>query len=381
MAEQIISPGVFTRENDLSFLPQGIGAIGAAIIGPTEKGPAFVPTVVRSFADFERRFGPLSAETYVPQTVREYLKNAGSVTVCRVLAGGGYIYADGTNETIALVASGSDGNVFLGAIFPSKYNDGTPDLGLSTLDGDISPAISGNFSITLKGLTGGTQATTGQQFSASLNPAGRNYLFKQLGNNPNNSKTAANAYDGTPGYTYVNFKSLQTSIQNATTQEVATITIGATSDTIIVTSSLQDVDLHASGAFYLTTENNVQHTVGFNTEELAAASSQLSGSLTEVTLTDAALDGGITASQLASNLRTTINSIQGFTASVESNVVTITSTQPGDIVDITTTFSSNLTASVTLYDLLKSIPSICFFLFFVKIIKKLPFPLTLQNQE
>ena len=29
MAERIISPGVFTRENDLSFLPQGIGEIGA----------------------------------------------------------------------------------------------------------------------------------------------------------------------------------------------------------------------------------------------------------------------------------------------------------------------------------------------------------------
>ena len=93
MAEQIISPGVFTRENDLSFLPQGVGAIGAAIIGPTVKGPAFVPTVVRSFEDYERRFGPLSSETYIPQTVREYLRNAGSVTVCRVLAGGGYTFA------------------------------------------------------------------------------------------------------------------------------------------------------------------------------------------------------------------------------------------------------------------------------------------------
>ena len=93
MAEQIISPGVFTRENDLSFLPQGVGAIGAAIIGPTVKGPAFVPTVVRSFEDYERRFGPLSSETYIPQTVREYLWNAGSVTVSRVLEGGGYTVA------------------------------------------------------------------------------------------------------------------------------------------------------------------------------------------------------------------------------------------------------------------------------------------------
>ena len=104
MAEQIISPGVFTRENDLSFLPQGVGAIGAAIIGPTVKGPAFVPTVVRSFSEYERRFGPLSSETYIPQTVLEYLKNAGSVTVCRVLAGGGYTFSNGAVEPVAVIA-------------------------------------------------------------------------------------------------------------------------------------------------------------------------------------------------------------------------------------------------------------------------------------
>ena len=89
MAENIISPGVFTRENDLTFLPQGIGQIGAAIIGPTVDGPAFTPTVVRSFADYERIFGSLHESTFIPQTVREYLRNAGSVTVCSVLAGGG----------------------------------------------------------------------------------------------------------------------------------------------------------------------------------------------------------------------------------------------------------------------------------------------------
>ena len=41
MAERIVSPGVFTRERDLSFLPAGIAAIGACIIGPTVKGPSF----------------------------------------------------------------------------------------------------------------------------------------------------------------------------------------------------------------------------------------------------------------------------------------------------------------------------------------------------
>jgi hypothetical protein len=106
MAEQIISPGVFTRENDLTFLPQGIGQIGAAIVGPTDKGPAFVPTVVNSFSEFERRFGGLSPETFVPQTVREYLRNAGAVTVCRVLAGGGSTYpVTGTVQRMFAIAA------------------------------------------------------------------------------------------------------------------------------------------------------------------------------------------------------------------------------------------------------------------------------------
>ena len=104
MAEQIISPGVFTRENDLSFLPAGVEAIGAAIVGPTVKGPAFHPTVVRSFAEYEKKFGSLSQETFVPQTVREYIKNAGAVTVVRVLAGGGTTFLAGTNEPLAIMA-------------------------------------------------------------------------------------------------------------------------------------------------------------------------------------------------------------------------------------------------------------------------------------
>ena len=57
MAERIVSPGVFTREKDLSFLPQGVAEIGAAIIGPTERGPAFTPTVITSESEFQDMFG------------------------------------------------------------------------------------------------------------------------------------------------------------------------------------------------------------------------------------------------------------------------------------------------------------------------------------
>ena len=207
MAEQIISPGVFTRENDQSFLPQGVGAIGAAIIGPTVKGPAFVPTVVKNFAEYERKFGTLSSDTFVPQTVREYLKNAGSVTVCRVLAGGGYTFTPGTNDFITLIATGSTATdkVLLGVIFPSKDTDALPTLGDSILTGSMS--VSASFSLTLSGST----ATT-TQFSASINPANSNYLFKQLGDSPDNSKSGVVEYAGTPGYTYINFQTLQTDL-------------------------------------------------------------------------------------------------------------------------------------------------------------------------
>ena len=52
MADKIVSPGVFTKENDLSFLQQGVANIGAAFIGPFKEGP-LVPTIVNSQAEFQ----------------------------------------------------------------------------------------------------------------------------------------------------------------------------------------------------------------------------------------------------------------------------------------------------------------------------------------
>ena len=115
MAERIVSPGVFTRERDLSFLPVGIGEIGAAIVGPTKTGPSFVPTVVTSFADFEAIFGTYTTDYYTPFAVREYLRSAGSVTIVKVGHIGGYIAGN-----VNLVVSGTVGNsAAIAAAFPS----------------------------------------------------------------------------------------------------------------------------------------------------------------------------------------------------------------------------------------------------------------------
>jgi hypothetical protein len=103
MAERIVSPGVFTRENDLSFLAQGVGEIGAAFIGPFKQGPAFVPTIVRTQSEFEDIFGTPDGTYYTEYAVQNYLREAGTATIVRVGGVGGYIQ----NEPVAIFASGS----------------------------------------------------------------------------------------------------------------------------------------------------------------------------------------------------------------------------------------------------------------------------------
>ena len=90
MAEKILSPGVFTNEIDQSFLPATIGPIGAAVVGPTVKGPILIPTVVSSYSEYVHIFGELiesGSDKYqylTSHTAKEYLKQGGPCTIVRV---------------------------------------------------------------------------------------------------------------------------------------------------------------------------------------------------------------------------------------------------------------------------------------------------------
>ena len=90
MAEKIVSAGVFTRENDLSFLPAGIGAIGAAVVGPTVKGPAGIPTLVTSYPEYVEKFGNTftsgsdSYQYLTSHMAERYLQFGAALTVVRV---------------------------------------------------------------------------------------------------------------------------------------------------------------------------------------------------------------------------------------------------------------------------------------------------------
>ena len=94
MAETLISPGVLARENDQSFVTARPVARGAAIIGPTVKGPVEKPTLISSFSSFQAIFGGSlesgsSEYSYLTSTAaNNYFQNGGiSLLVTRVTSG------------------------------------------------------------------------------------------------------------------------------------------------------------------------------------------------------------------------------------------------------------------------------------------------------
>jgi len=147
MAERIVSPGVFTRENDLSFLSQGVGEIGAAFIGPFKQGPAFVPTIIRTQSEFEDKFGTPDGTYYTEYAVQNYLREAGTVTVVRTAGIGGYNQV----APIGLVASGSDGTVKLISTIHST-NNGDEEVGFDGFSVNSSLTTSGSFVVSGSGI-------------------------------------------------------------------------------------------------------------------------------------------------------------------------------------------------------------------------------------
>ena len=218
MAERIVSPGVFTRENDLSFLAQGVGEIGAAFIGPFKEGPAFVPTIVTSPSDFQEKFGTPDGTYYTEYAVQRYLQEAGSATVVRVAGIGGYKQT----KPLAIFASASAGLgvKLIGVLYSTK--NGYQNYGFPTTTGtDVSvvsnDAVDGSF--VLRGLSG---SLTTANYSASILNTSKDDLFDVFGNSPMGSKTA---------YTYVYF-------QNAATPYTGSLT----SNTVVTVAELPDQD-------------------------------------------------------------------------------------------------------------------------------------------
>jgi len=206
MAETILSPGVFTNEKDLSFLPTGIAQIGAAVVGPTIKGPAFIPTIIESYNDFVATFGDTTTESYVPYTVKEYLKNSGRVTVVRTLFENGYKM----DAPLGIVASGSYGKRLVAVLHPTQKltNPNTYDGTLAAFEKSLvanSTTTSGSFVLTISGSSLIPYGST--ILSASLVSTSPQYINKILPLGPKTNTSPAAVSGSQPAYLYNTFNS------------------------------------------------------------------------------------------------------------------------------------------------------------------------------
>ena len=191
MAERIVSPGVFTRENDLSFLSQGIGEIGAAFIGPFKQGPAFVPTIVRTQSEFEDIFGTPDGTYYTEYAVQNYLREAGQATIVRVAGITGYSQIG----PLGIFASGSGADDrLIGVLYSSNTGDEAVQISGSIAS---NPSSVGRFQINISG-SGGNNIIT--PISASIVPADANDLSDIYG------EAVIVGAAGKPVYTYVYFE-------------------------------------------------------------------------------------------------------------------------------------------------------------------------------
>jgi phage tail sheath protein FI len=176
--ERIVSPGVFTRERDLSFLTQGISELGGAFVGPTPKGPAFIPTIVRSQQEYITQFGDADATHYTGLTVKNYLRESGVATVVRVLGLEGY---DPDLVTPAVIyASGSGYKKVFAVLHPTS-------VGNTINSGAIDFTSTASFGLQLD--VDGTAADISQS-ALNTDPTSANYIGDFLGYAADSSKGA-----------------------------------------------------------------------------------------------------------------------------------------------------------------------------------------------
>jgi phage tail sheath protein FI len=197
MAETIISPGVFQRENDISFIAPAPVEAGAAIIGPTVKGPVEVPTVVTSYNEFSRIFGVTfdlgtdSQEFLTSLAVKSYFAQGGSTCLVTRVVSGAY-----TAATATTIAASSGSSPFAietlgqGEIYNnsgSLNSDGSLPLGSAdNLRYEISNVNDSKGTFTLSVRRGDDNAKNKivlETFTnLSLDPNSDNYIEKVIGN-------------------------------------------------------------------------------------------------------------------------------------------------------------------------------------------------------
>ena len=143
MANFLTSPGVSLNEIDNTFISPTPVKVGAAIIGPTVKGPVEIPIVVTSYSDYKNRFGGSlvsGSDTYSYLTsiaAYNYFNNGGnSLLVARIVTGS---YTPATSTTISNYINATSSSFALETISEGVImnNSGTLNADGSLISGSL----------------------------------------------------------------------------------------------------------------------------------------------------------------------------------------------------------------------------------------------------
>jgi hypothetical protein len=183
MSEYLISPGVITRENDQSFIQDQPLERGAAIIGPTVKGPVKIPTTVSSFGEFNAVFGGAlesgsSVYSYLTSiAANNYFQNGGTTLLVTRVVSGSFSPA-----TSSLIPTGSGGPTTGDSPFVLET------ISEGTIMNSVGPEISGS-------LTSGSSDNLRWEIASSNVSSGTFSLLIRRGDDNNNQKTVLESYN------------------------------------------------------------------------------------------------------------------------------------------------------------------------------------------
>ena len=230
----LISPGVLARENDTSFVNQQPITVGAAIIGPTVKGPVEIPTIVTSYSEYKNKFGDLlisggnSYSYFTSIAAYNYFANGGeTLLVARIVSG---TYTEASSSAISASTSASSQPAFTletlseGVIMNStSTQDSRGSLPSGSVNNIRWQIINPNTSSGTFGLlirqgndTTNNPIVLETWTNLSLDPQASNYVSKVLGdyvynyNVTNNQIEVSGSYPNASRYVRVKSVNLQT---------------------------------------------------------------------------------------------------------------------------------------------------------------------------
>jgi len=184
--KSFVSAGVYTRETDLTHVPRTVAEIGAAIIGRSESGPAFLPVDISSFGEYRTVFGGTDYVKYgyMAYASQAHLNNTDRLKVVRVLGEAtvnvGPFYPLAFPDMSKVAVGGNEDDSFNANNIVLAVLRGRADTGVD---------VSYSGTPTSFGLTAGDGASEGSigavaGAAASLNRDSNNFLGKLLGTDP-----------------------------------------------------------------------------------------------------------------------------------------------------------------------------------------------------